>query len=707
MPDRIENYLSDVRVNDGGQQRVVLPDFVDAGKSITRLGGEVADAAQPFLADHAEKQALEDAGKSRLVTDADGNYVYPSMPRGGGRIYAKAYEQAADQRYAVAVKQGYDLKLTEFSRNSKDDPQAFLAAATGWGEGVVKAAPAHMRGTIESYISNELTRRFQGLSDQATTRAHNNEVNAINAQMENGVTLAMKAAANALTPEDFTVAETTIKDALLGYDKLLALHEVSPEGAEAGKQGLMIKYGTKVEFGLSMSRLAGMGSIFTNGSSDELKALYRWSEGVEAGTPVGKIADLKAFNTYIPSSEVRTNIGQQALRSLNERDRAAAAALEAERYAAQTQNTQQIVDAVNANGAPQGYNYQGKPLQAVEFKYASEGGAADLFEPKGMSRTLGYVESLGILPRVAREALEARMDGPNYEQAMTVITNLRRIRTSDGVYRGEAEYQQLSARTKAKYEFDMHLRSAGFTQASDRLATVTAAFGKRQQNAQEVSNNFQSSKPEERYLARRNALIAKATGGNAARIPFQIGRTVDELMPPMLNAFPDDPVKALSMAVKSAASGWRIDKRFMTGLAPINFATKEYPTALLDAVIARSPQNTIGARIGAQPNQPYAKLEPPDDDPTAGFGRWTVRLFGASGAPAGSFFLDMDRATKAMDERMAEARQRRGQAALQAAKARRASGGEAVLRGVPEVNAVVREAGRASTPKKPVVEWGD
>lgn len=650
--NQIPDYQQSIGVSDPGQARFSPQDVVNPGPALAEAGQAISNMLQPRVKLDAEKAAMEAAGEANIVKDAQGNFVRPDPPKGGGIYYTQMYDQVMNQRYEAVVTKDFEQHLDSTTEQYANDPQGFLANAEGHANGVLSAVAPESRAALDIAFTRELSERYRGLTSQKASRDYSAAVNGTKATIDANTDRALQLLD--LGGEDAVArARPLVDEAVQAAERLQAMGAISPEGQRAEVTAIMTKVGTGVQLRLSMDHLAKLGPMLKGMSDDELQRLQSYAIGT-TDNPDAKAGgmSLEEFGQMFPSPMVRSKVAQLAGMGLSERAQAQAAQLATEREAAADRRAaaaqataDKIYGAIKDQNAvaPMGYTHD--EAAVLEAQYAHHGTAyQQMGDPARRVATVQFVNEHGFLPTGVKEWIDGQVLGGNVAAVADIVQAIHGAQ-SHGAWVGEQIYSQLEPKTRAIIDFDEALRRANVPQPN-REAIITARSKGQFPTLEEVrSTGAFTNQPGQRYEDVRTAALAGSLAADpvSARAAIAPARDFDAVYPYYFHLYEGDTGKAASMAARVVARGWVKNSNFVGGIGPRALVTSNLDLHDVDRFLT-SPSNPTGATF----SNGRAKLMPLTNNPAQGFGNYMVTFFAPSGAEAGSQYIALDKVVKAL-----------------------------------------------------------
>src|SRR6187551_2342984 len=153
-----------VEIPQGTDTRVAQ--VADVGPAIGNLGKSLLQEAEPFLQERAQNAAIEAVGVANIVKDAEGNFIRPPAPPGGGLVYASVYNQAMDDRYTERVVKDAENRFAEIAALHPNDPRGYMSMMEAYSVGVLEGVAPRVRAAVDVALSREMSERYRGANAQ-------------------------------------------------------------------------------------------------------------------------------------------------------------------------------------------------------------------------------------------------------------------------------------------------------------------------------------------------------------------------------------------------------------------------------------------------------------------------------------------------------------------------------------------------------------
>lgn len=136
--------------------------------AIEALRGQMMTAAEPYLRQQAEDQAIADFAADGIGKTPEGEYIRPE-PRGGGLIYQQAYENAANAQYMREISNDTEMDLANLyldPNNRTKTPEQLLEMSQAIVEGRIAGTPVEIRGEMFEQLTRQMRQRHIGYQTQ-------------------------------------------------------------------------------------------------------------------------------------------------------------------------------------------------------------------------------------------------------------------------------------------------------------------------------------------------------------------------------------------------------------------------------------------------------------------------------------------------------------------------------------------------------------
>lgn len=158
---------------------------------------EEAEAAEAEAIQAAEAEAVKTAEAARTVDEKTGEVTYaPVEKRGASELGAAQYNLALQNALNSQRDQDSRQQILDLATEHQDDPNAFLADATAYMNGVLKASPIEdqpaLRNTISKRIQSAyspLLRNYDNATQKKAIGIHSNNINSGFESLDRLVTL--------------------------------------------------------------------------------------------------------------------------------------------------------------------------------------------------------------------------------------------------------------------------------------------------------------------------------------------------------------------------------------------------------------------------------------------------------------------------------------------------------------------------------------
>lgn len=658
------NYYQDtVGVEDGRTTDTSVPRIGNIGGAFDEMAGTILNAAEPFARDHAEKQALTDAGSAEIVKDPDtGQYTRANLTHGGGLVYARAYKNALDVRQVNLMSIDYEEKLNAYAQQNRRDPVAFTEAAHGAAEGMLELAPPELRPELEQRFGREMLERARGIGQRAAEENHNDTVRDLGAVVDYTLDLEEKLIAQGLKPGELEKALAPIyqqrNQAIAG---LQGIGEWSADRQAA----FNLKHGAQIydaaTYQASQRSLEGFAQVLSqltdyDRDKDDLSELERWLKGVGPVNPERTIAGMHFddIGAMFPHNGVRSGaaslVSQQSSQVESDHWRMVAEQRAAEEANKPATAKELITDFHDNNLSPA----LGKSVEEVAgdlTQLKQWGPVADqLQDPQARARLLGWVSKTGIYPPEFGQIVEGWMAGTHMPDAVDFVQNVRTFQVN-GIEVGMNWYRGLPAPVRAAYDRDEALRRGGVSDPALRQQAIAGALQGKEPGMMQIWDAFGGR---DKYAERRRGALAAAMKVTPERINSMLGNQTfrddfDELLQAnfLLNGGKFEP--AFQSAVTQSTNAWKPSALFANGLGDARIVDSGLDLGVMNVILKNTPswakQNSSGARFGDTDKygQPRVLFEQLDAAPGKALGQYSIKFFSKDGSPTGAAVFDMDR----------------------------------------------------------------
>lgn len=436
----------------------------DVGEAITGLAGTAMQVMEPRLKRAAIDQGQQDAARTVIGKDENGNYVMPDTPEGGD-VYAAAFDQAKREQYKLLVLNDAEL---EFNRIYSDpanigkSPEEMRYLAENYLQGVM--------GAVDPFVENDI---YEGLSREIRQRdlaANNAWLRQEAALMERGFASKIERAEGDAI-EAYANGGEAEGDRLKGegraaLEQLVKLRMRAPEELDAW-DARFVSVRAGGEFLQGVRGDLGDGTLF----ADDLMTIQHMLLGTDGeGTTVivdGKPVTGETLRAMIPDERVRTSL----VSKLNGRE------ADLRRQEAEDEQKNEAIDLMAA--VPMGGN---KPYGVSEEKWAAawqawaDSSGVDLLSPEGVVRA--YHRSPD-LPTGLYQQTFANMNartGPELERILPLYQTMQNMLGRDGQSVNIAETLLKPEDSAYLYHYSAARRmGAGPADAITRARTATSA----------------------------------------------------------------------------------------------------------------------------------------------------------------------------------------------------------------------------------------
>jgi hypothetical protein len=644
----IEPYTQKIGVKAG--RGVINPDFarvLDDGGTFQKLGRGLMELSEPRLRAEAEKQATIDVGKAQIAKDADGNFVKPLPPPGGGTRYTAVFDKLLGDRYVDTVYRAQEPEFNRIYADNARDPEAAKAAADGRVDGVLKGVPPELRPALEGILRREVNERDRGLVQRKTAEDQQAQVNGLRS-----IIGADSDAANAILAtggaEAQTRAQFHIDRAKSNLALLVELGELDPNGVTAGTLKLTLTAEEAARVGASITASAEISKGLTTLPVEEQETLALFSLGVDNGKKAaGK--NFAQFIAALPDEATRRRLGSTAAnlasQTRQEQNRIASEAAQV----AQDQENARLLQQAISNVMSGNTTHDDKTKLAIDDAFFRGNGSRPIREvmstAQGRWNAIQTLVQTGHFPSGAAEYLETQIYSEDPAPVLELVKNLNMVRDRFGISKGLMVTNRLSSRTRAVIDYIATEQRTGQspTELSRRLSQ--SLRGQERELSSISALYIDPDTKRNNYEDRRAAMLAKSIGFDPkVAIPKAVRDDYDRLLIHNYDIHDQNLEKATAATARQVANGWAALPFIYSGIGPRTWAAKGITVADLDQIFGMSQGFSFGNKSGSGR---YARLQPIDDVVETGvngpmFGRYNVILFSADGRTQRSFERDVD-----------------------------------------------------------------
>lgn len=668
----IEPYRQSVAVRPTAGPRIERTQAIDIGGDINRFAGDILDVASPHMAERAKQRALEDAGAADLVKDEQGNYQLPDAPK-GGMIYARVYDESIHQRFITATATDFETFANEAAPKYRDDPQGFLELMGARAEAKLAAAPARIRGDLETRLNREVLERHRGLAEGKARRDYDNEVDAIGFAIDAEVAEAVRGWRSG-SAEGFKRGDEALGRVGGHVTRLVALGEMSPEGSIERVRAIMAKVGDERDVGVSLDSLRSMAPLLSQGTDEELQLVSLALEGVDPypGEPNREVIAGMTFSQFkeaFPSAAIANQGSSLIGQELGRRQSVLAAQIAERRHQetlaaqkAEADATEKLVRAARQASARENFKssmgYSEEELVGIEADYGNI--YNHMRDPGGRDRYLGLLSQYGHAPKQLTEYIDGSINGDQMMPLMDFIRSAKEMNV-DGNNIGETFFNDLAPSTRNLYMQNERLARMGY-KPEDRQAQLEAfarktsfSFDQSVVAADARKGTKVDGKLVGGYTDQKNEAIARLTGAplETVRVAKPVQEAFDQYFPLALQANDGNVSKAIEDTANSIKGNFLKHPIFLGGFGPGEWKRFNPRLGDLSAVLkvrGNPKANPSNARLQDldSAGRPRVRLQPLYDTPLKDahgrpqLGRYLVRYYDTNGNPSGSETVDMD-----------------------------------------------------------------
>jgi hypothetical protein len=155
------------------RQRIGIPDgagvtsqgvgrVADLSNELSGLAGTAMQIMEPRLKRRAQEQAVQDAARTLIGKDENGNYVMPDTPAGAGDVYAATFDGAKREQYKLAVLNDAELQFNQIysdPANIGKPPEEMRLLAENVLSGIMGAVDPFVETEIYENLTREIRQR--------------------------------------------------------------------------------------------------------------------------------------------------------------------------------------------------------------------------------------------------------------------------------------------------------------------------------------------------------------------------------------------------------------------------------------------------------------------------------------------------------------------------------------------------------------------
>lgn len=635
----------------------------DVGPSIGRFGQRLLNAFEPQLQKRAQDAGIKAAGSAAIVRNSEGDWVRPENPKGGGLVYAEAFDRTVDQLYVTKVQTDLDDTLSGLANEHALDPEAYKAAAVGYAQGVLEHVDPRHRATVDNFLTREVSERYRGLALEKTNRDLRNAITGTREQIQ---TITARAAKiwKAGGPDAERLGTEEMEKVKPLYANLVELQALNPEAAKAMEEQGWLATTDEAELAAAhgtMKVLSGRLGIEEGkeGSLTDMQLSYLLNVAQAPNVPV----DPKQFGwdqdpyAGVTSITAKQQLGRMASDVLNKRvaDRAAA---EQQRRWEEDHKTQQesviktseLIAAVKAQNYKPEQGYTQDQVAAMEVERTTHGNTHErLRTGTGRQQELAWIGQTGYVPMGTKEWVEGQMMSGNIAPVVAYVNNMRNVVSGRGKYAvGEVFYQQLPENTRRAIEyFNLASRTGSVPPNAAELVRKTMT-GDGVLTPMDAQMKLGKTYANQRAGSLMSAFGLQGTKGAFSAIDAnaQITRDFDRALPFFMGLYPGDTRKAVDMTAQAVASSYAPNELFFGGFAPKTFARSGIGNYQINQLpqVTNAQVNPTGARAGQKTRDGHSRviITPMNGTQQGGYGKYAMTFYTESGRPAGNVTVDFD-----------------------------------------------------------------